>query len=120
MSKQFIFLFLALGGAAQIGFGAPGSEGPDFTLDVRPILSRNCFKCHGPDDAARKSKLRLDVRDVATRPAKSGATAVVPGKPAESELVRRISSTDEDELMPPPSTKNKLSAIEKETLRNWI
>jgi hypothetical protein len=93
---------------------------PDFTREVRPLLSGHCFKCHGPDDAARKGKLRLDVREVATQPAKSGAVAVVPGKPAESELVKRILSTDPDEIMPPPGTKSPLTSAEKETLRQWI
>ncbi len=95
-------------------------EAPDFTREVRPILSRNCFKCHGPDDAARKSRLRLDVREVALQPAKSGATALVPGNPAGSELVKRIFSTDEEEVMPPPSTKNHLTPAEKDTLKRWI
>src|SRR5438094_8811138 len=81
----------------------------DFTRDVRPILSRHCFKCHGPDEKARKAKLRLDVRDVATAETKSGHRPIVPGKPDDSELVRRISSTDETEVMPPPATKNPLS-----------
>src|SRR3954452_8594619 len=83
----------------------------DFNRDVRPILAARCFKCHGPDDAARKAKLRLDNRD--------GAEHVL-GKPADSELVRRISATDETEVMPPPSVKNPLSAKEKETLRAWV
>lgn len=105
---------------AQVQLGAANSDGPDFTREVRPILSRNCFKCHGPDDAARKSSLRLDVREAATEPAKSGLVAIVPGKPAASELVKRIFSTDQDELMPPPNTKHQLTSTEKETLRRWI
>ena len=59
-----------------------------FTSRVRPILARHCFKCHGPDDKARKAKLRLDVRSQAVKPAASGAIAIVPGKPDESELVQ--------------------------------
>src|SRR5437763_5281759 len=78
---------------------------PDFTRDVRPILSQHCFKCHGPDDKARKSGLRLDLREAATKEAKSGAVAIVAGKPDASELVVRIFSNDEEELMPPPSAK---------------
>lgn len=97
---------------------APGA--PDFSSEVRPILSRNCFKCHGPDDAARKAKLRLDVREAALQHAKSGAKAIVPGKISESELVKRILATDEDEVMPPPSTKVQLTAAEKEILKRWI
>ena len=62
----------------------------DFNRDVRPILSDTCFTCHGPDEAKVKSKLRLDVRDLALKPAKSGAIAIVPGKPDESELLNDV------------------------------
>src|SRR6516164_440855 len=79
----------------------------DFTRDVRPILSRHCFKCHGPDDKARKAKLRLDVRAEAVR------KAIVPGKPDDSELVRRIFAADDSEVMPPPATKNPLTDAQK-------
>src|SRR5262245_1785081 len=83
-----------------------------YAAKVRPILARYCFKCHGPDDGARKARLRLDVREEALKPARSRRRAIVPGKPAESELVKRIRAA-EDEVMPPPSTKLALSAQEK-------
>ena len=92
----------------------------DFTREVRPILASHCFKCHGQDEGARKAKLRLDVRDDALKPAKSGELAIVPGKPSESELVRRISADSEDDLMPPPGAKNPLTAADKEILKRWI
>jgi hypothetical protein len=92
---------------------------PDFVRDVRPILAGHCFKCHGQDEEARKSRLRLDLREEALKPAKSGKTAIVPGS-SDSELIRRISSTDEDDLMPPPSTKNPLNDTERSTLKRWI
>ena len=95
-------------------------DAPDFSRDVRPILSQHCFKCHGPDDKTRKGGLRLDLRDSATKEAKSGAVALVPGQPDKSELVARIFSTDEDELMPPPSTKRALTPEQKDTLRRWV
>ena len=107
-------LFVAATAAPALG------GGPDFTRDVRPILSRHCFKCHGQDDKARKGGLRLDDRAAATAPAKSGETAVVPGNPAASELVRRITAADEAEVMPPPGAKNPLSAAEKRTLEAWV
>ena len=96
------------------------SAAVDFNRQIRPILSANCFKCHGIDENARKSKLRLDVRSTAIGPAKSGKFAVVPGKPQESELVRRIFSTDPDVVMPPASTKVTLSGNQKASLRQWI
>jgi hypothetical protein len=99
---------------------ALAANAPDFSRDVRPILSQHCFKCHGPDDKARKGGLRLDMREAAMKEAKSGALAIVPGKPDKSELVARIFSTDEDEVMPPPSTKHALTPEQKETLRRWI
>ncbi len=86
-----------------------------FNRDVRPILSDNCFYCHGPDASHRQADLRLDIRDDAM-----AAGAIVPGKPAESTLVSRINSTDSDELMPPPESHKKLDAKQKELLARWI
>jgi hypothetical protein len=87
---------------------------PDFNREVRPILAAKCFKCHGPDDKARKADLRLDSRDAAV---KSGA--VEPGK-TESKLVKRIHSADADEVMPPAAVKKPLTDAEKKTLTEWI
>ena len=114
------FVCWMLVGAPPSHLHAAAIVAPDFAIDVRPILSQRCFKCHGPDEAARKSKLRLDQPEAAILPAKSGAIAIVPGKPGESELVKRILSTAEDEVMPPPSTKSLLTSAEKETLQRWI
>src|SRR3954454_19148642 len=85
----------------------------DFNRDVRPLLSRYCFKCHGPDDGARKAKLRLDGREAALKGGRSEEPAVVPGKPDDSELVRRILADDPNRIMPPPATKATLSDAEK-------
>src|SRR5256886_15206117 len=87
----------------------------DYSRDVRPILSQHCFKCHGPDDKARKGGLRLDIRGSATKEAKSGAVAPVPRQPDKSELITRIFSTDEDELRPPPSAKRAPTPEQKDT-----
>jgi hypothetical protein len=86
-----------------------------YSRDIRPILAEHCFACHGPDGAARKAKLRLDVRDVAV-----AGGAVVPGKPDESKLVARVFSADPGEVMPPPKAKKPLTAQAKELLKRWI
>ncbi|MBI3880104.1 MAG: DUF1549 domain-containing protein [Verrucomicrobia bacterium] len=111
---------LAVFGAGVVAHGASKPADVDFQRDVRPILSRNCFKCHGPDDKGRKAKLRLDVRDAALGPAKSGEVAIVPGRADKGELLRRIFSHDADDQMPPPETKLTLTAQQKETLKKWI
>src|SRR5688572_33487882 len=72
----------------------------DFAREVRPILSGHCFQCHGPDEKARKAKLRLDLRDEAI---KSGT--IVPGKPDESEVINRVCAEDPDVRMPPEKLK---------------
>src|SRR5436305_14895886 len=87
-----------------------GAAKVDFNREIRPILAENCYKCHGPDDGARKAKLRFDVRAEALKPAKSGKIAIVPGAPDKSELVARITATDPDDRMPPLKTGKKLSA----------
>ncbi|HEV8066361.1 MAG TPA: PSD1 and planctomycete cytochrome C domain-containing protein [Planctomycetaceae bacterium] len=94
--------------------------GPNFSRDVRPILSQHCFKCHGPDDAAREAKLRLDVRESAIARTDSGKPPIVPGKPDSSELIRRIFSHDADEMMPPPAANKPLSDSERRILRDWV
>lgn len=108
-------LALVVAGLAQVPAG-----GVDFTGEVRPILAAHCFKCHGPDEGARQAKLRLDERSFALAPAESGTRAIVPGKPDESELIRRVLSSDADEQMPPPSAKKPLSLAQKKILRDWI
>jgi hypothetical protein len=98
---------------------APKPPAPDFNRDVRPILSRHCFKCHGPDDAQRQAKLRLDRREAAIGAGMSGRRAIVPGQPDQSELVRRIHLTGGG-VMPPTATQNPLTAAEKQLLSRWI
>jgi Protein of unknown function (DUF1553)/Protein of unknown function (DUF1549)/Planctomycete cytochrome C len=103
------------------GTAADPSQGKvDFQREVRPILSHICFKCHGPDDNARKANLRLDVREAAIAPAKSSKIPIVPGRADQSELVRRIFSSDPDDLMPPPESKMALASGQKTILRKWV
>ncbi|HXX92933.1 MAG TPA: PSD1 and planctomycete cytochrome C domain-containing protein [Planctomycetota bacterium] len=91
----------------------------DFRRDVRPILSDNCFLCHGPDDKRRKGDLRLDVRgDLYT--VREGHAALVPGKPGESELFRRLTTKDADDHMPPAKSGKKLTDRQIALIRRWI
>lgn len=94
---------------------ATGADALIYNRDIRPILSDNCFACHGPDKNKRQAGLRLDVRDEAVR-----SKAIVPGKPQESRLIARIMATDADEQMPPASAHKQLTAEQKEVLRRWI
>ena len=92
-----------------------------FNRDVRTMLSDRCFQCHGPDEKKREGGLRLDTLAGATKAAKSGAVAIVPGKPDESEMLKRILTHDEDDVMPPTKAKKPpFSEAEIATLRQWI
>jgi hypothetical protein len=93
----------------------PVSAPVDFSRDVLPVLSDYCFQCHGPDANTRKAKLRFDDKD---SPFDRGV--IVPGKPKESALIERITSTDPEVVMPPPSLKRKLSAQQIDALKRWV
>jgi hypothetical protein len=118
-SRHFV---LGVGFSAAIASVAPalGERTLEFNRDIRPILSNKCFACHGPDEAKRQAGLRLDDAKVATTQLDSGAVAIVAGKPAASELVRRITDSDESLRMPPTDFGKSLSAGEITTLRDWI
>ncbi|MEO8429504.1 MAG: PSD1 and planctomycete cytochrome C domain-containing protein, partial [Verrucomicrobiota bacterium] len=92
----------------------------DFNRDIRSILSENCYACHGPDGSKRKAKLRLDKQEDAFKPAKSGEFAIVPGDLSKSELIRRITTQDEDDRMPPAKSGKHLTPGQIELLRRWI
>ena len=92
-----------------------------FNRDIRPILSDNCFACHGPDHANRQAGLRLDVAEQAVAELDSGTRAIVPGDAEASELVARIVSTDPDSVMPPPQAKiGRLTEAQVQLLTRWI
>jgi hypothetical protein len=91
----------------------------DFNRDIRPILSDNCFACHGPDPASRQADLRLDVQADATAD-RGGYAAVVPGKIKQSELIRRITTGDESERMPPSDSGKAIKLAHVELLKRWI
>ena len=97
------------------------SQKVDFNRDIRPIFSEHCYACHGPDEKARKAALRLDVKESAFTPAKSGAIAVVPRDLAKSEIIRRITTDDEDDRMPPEKKGGKpLAAKQIDLLKQWV
>src|SRR5688572_33471406 len=93
--------------------GIPAAEPVGFNREIRLILIENCFACHGPDPGSRKAGLRLDREEHAFLPAKSGKPVLVPGAPGESLLVARILSADGARVMPPPSSRKKLTGVEK-------
>ncbi|MDZ4859122.1 MAG: PSD1 and planctomycete cytochrome C domain-containing protein [Candidatus Hydrogenedentes bacterium] len=102
------------------GFGQASADDPiSYDRQIRPILSKNCFACHGPDAEARKADLRLDVHGAAIS-VHDGHAAIVPGKPDESDLVHRITSADPENRMPPPESEKTLSEEEITLVREWI
>jgi hypothetical protein len=92
----------------------------DYNRDIRPILSNHCWSCHGRDEGSRQAELRLDEHEPGLRGGASGLAAIVPRKPADSELVRRIRHADPDLVMPPPETQNPLSPRQQQLLEQWI
>ncbi|MCE9528670.1 MAG: DUF1553 domain-containing protein [Planctomycetales bacterium] len=92
----------------------------DFAREIRPLLAKKCFACHGPDEEHREGGLRLDIQEGATKKLETGSVAVVAGKSGESELVRRILSTDDNERMPPKATGIALTEAQKALFKRWI
>jgi hypothetical protein len=114
-------LLLASAPEVRSGVQQVGSSKPiDYNRDIKPILSENCYACHGPDHEKRKAGLRLDLRDELFKPLKSGAIAVVPGDLIKSELVRRITAADQDDRMPPLKSGHTLTPAQIETLTRWV
>ena len=93
---------------------------PAFSQDIRPLLSDRCFSCHGPDEKSRKGSLRLDLPEAAHLGGKSGDPAITPGKITESEILKRMRSTDPEEVMPPPSSKKSLTPEQIQLFEDWI
>ncbi|HWE01538.1 MAG TPA: DUF1553 domain-containing protein [Tepidisphaeraceae bacterium] len=122
--RNSIGRFAALAGLVFVSttLAAPANDGHlSYNRDIRPLFSETCLKCHGPDSGRRKGNLRLDQSESAFGAAtKSGAVPIIPGKPQESELIRRITSAKDDEVMPPPSEHKALKPAEIALLRRWI
>ena len=103
---------------AALSLTTVSAQQVDFDRDIRPILSNNCFACHGPDENTREAELRLDDKDSVF--ADRDAPLIQPGKAVSSELFRRISSTDENEMMPPADFRKKLTGQQIELIEKWI
>lgn len=97
----------------------PAPRAIDFSKEIRPILSENCFFCHGPDEKKREAGLRLD-DDAGAKADNDGVTAVVPGHPEKSALIERMMSADPDEIMPPPKQHKTISPAQIALLKEWI
>jgi len=115
----------SLAAVLGLGFVAPclvqAQTAPiDYGRQIRPLLSDRCYKCHGPDENERKSALRLDLKDAAFGKGESGSVAIVAGKSDESEVVKRILSTDDALKMPPPDSGKALTAAEIALLKTWV
>ena len=113
-------LVMALAGfgfAARLTYCA--DQPVNFSREIRPILSEHCFACHGPDEEQRKAKLRLDTREGAFAAA-DGTKTIKPGSSADSELIKRLLSSDPDEVMPPPKTGKKLTSAQIDLFKRWV
>jgi hypothetical protein len=121
MYRAISCLLLFLAGLLVVELPTEAAEPPvDFNREIRPLLAKKCFACHGPDDEHREAGLRLDTREGATAELDSGSRAIIVGKSTGSELVRRIRSTDAGEQMPPAETGITLTESQKALLARWI
>ena len=124
--RRFCLLLLVVGGF-ETSLRATDGDLPDFDRDVQPILARHCLLCHGFDPSSRKAKLRLDVAegpDGAYR-VKGGVASIAPGSLEDSEFWYRITTTDEDDVMPPPKAhkpllKLRLTLFPLPLWRRWL
>src|SRR5215472_17337587 len=91
-----------------------------FNRDIRPIMAETCFRCHGPDKNSRMAGMRLDIRDEALKPTKSGITPIVPGDPDHSEIIARVFAANPARIMPPNYAHKELTAAQKDTIRRWV
>ena len=107
-----------IAGAATVIAGT-AQAGVDFSREILPLLSENCFQCHGPDANHRKADLRLDMEEDAKKE-RDGIAAIVPGKRAASSIYLRMTSTDSDEVMPPPEAHKKITPAQVELIGQWI
>jgi hypothetical protein len=114
---RLAFLFAGILFFREIALNAAEPPRVSFNRDILPILADNCFTCHGPDEPARKGDLRLDTKDGALR---TDGPVILPGKAADSELLKRLISTNPEEVMPPPKSIKKPTREQIELVRQWI
>jgi len=110
----------ALAAGFALAASSAAAESLQFNRDIRPILSENCFACHGPDPGSRKAGLRLDTQEGLFEATPKRGPGVVPGKPEESEIWKRILHADPDEVMPPPDSNKTLTSGQRELIKRWI
>ncbi len=108
-------LFLFIAAIHSLAADAP----PDFSREILPILSENCFYCHGPDPKTRHAKLRLDLEDEAKK-MRNGEAAIVNASLAQSGVIARILSDDPEQIMPPPKSNKKLTTDQIDALKRWV
>src|SRR5438445_8201345 len=92
----------------------------DFNRQILPLLSENCFACHGPDAKERKAKLRLDTKEGAFAELRSGGHAIVPGKSVESKIIEKVTAGDPKDRMPPAKTGKQLKPEQIALVKQWI
>src|SRR5207244_5050192 len=115
---RYLVVVGAFFGAVAVGSGLtePQERKPeskaestiDFNRQILPLLSENCFACHGPDAGQRKAKLRLDMKEGAFAELRNGGYAIVPGKSSESKMIAKITAVDPKDRMPPAKTGKQL------------
>jgi hypothetical protein len=115
-----IFTYMLRSGIFLLCLAVTASAEVDFDRQIRPILSDKCYFCHGPDGGDIKGDLQLHSFETATSDREGAGAAIVPGKPDKSLLMERITSTDPDEVMPPPKRHMKISAAEAKVIKQWI
>lgn len=121
MSRPFNLFAAAFTATCVLTVPGLATEKPiDFNRDIRPIFSENCYACHGPDHNKRKNGLRFDHQEEPFKKLESGKIAIVPGDLANSEMIRRITTTDPDDHMPPPDALNQLNKEQIELLKRWV
>lgn len=118
MLRPSFSVFAVLAVPLLVAGAEPAPARVSFNRDIRPIMSDTCFHCHGFDAKSREANLRLDLREQALKPAKSGGIPIVPGKPEDSEIILRL--TDKSEPMPPEKAHKKLTAAQIDLFRRWV